>query len=113
DAAAPRHRQVHEDDVWSRGLGQRHGFTAGASLADDYEIGLLLEQRAQACPHDRVIVRENHLDEPPPGGGARPEHRDNLPPDPLSAQVACSVPSRKSCAAATPVTCPNEFSAFE
>src|SRR2546421_11851457 len=23
---------------------------------------------------------------PPPGGGARPEHRDNLPPDPLSAQ---------------------------
>ena len=64
--------------MWPGGLGERERFTPRPRLADDDEIGLFLEQCAQAGPQDRMIVRENQFDGSRAAGSVGPDHQDAL-----------------------------------
>ena len=59
DAAHRGHVQVHDDDVGRELADVCDGLGAGRCLADDDEI-LLLEQVAQTCAEEVVIVHEEH-----------------------------------------------------
>ena len=58
DAVAVGQANVEHGDVRVRGGDASVGFLGGAGLADHLEVGLLLEQLAQAAAHDLVVVEE-------------------------------------------------------
>ena len=61
DAAHARHVQVHDDDVGSELAHDPHGLGAARRLADDLD-SLLLEQVAEACPEQVVVVDDQHAE---------------------------------------------------
>ena len=67
DAVHVRHQQVHQDDVRLEAAGHRHALGAVGRLADDLDVGLEVEEDAQAHPDDGVVVDDEHAD---PGGGS-------------------------------------------
>ena len=56
DAAAARHRDVHDDDVRPQVLVGLIGGRSVAGFADDLQAIMLLEQRAITLPHDGVVI---------------------------------------------------------
>ena len=57
-----RHADVHQDDVGGAAAGERDRLDAVRGLADDLDVGLGLEDRAQPAAHHRLIVGEQHAD---------------------------------------------------
>ncbi len=61
EAAAARHRDVGEHQVRA-GLGQfAEGLGGVARFAADHEVGLALDELAQARAHERVVVHQQDL----------------------------------------------------
>ena len=58
DAARAGHLQVHQDDVGLELERERHGLVARRGLPDEVDVGDGAEQRAQAVPEERVVVRD-------------------------------------------------------
>ena len=57
-----RHGHVHHHHARLQLVGQANGFLAGARLAHDRDRRIVLEQAAEAAPHQRVIVDEQDGD---------------------------------------------------
>jgi hypothetical protein len=55
-ASRLRHGAVHQDDIGLKDPGHLHRLTAGLRLSDHREMSVRIRQRAQALPHDAVIV---------------------------------------------------------
>jgi hypothetical protein len=72
EAVQHRHPDVHEHDVGVERPGLGHGGLAVRSVAHHEQVGLRGEQRTEALPHHRLVVRDQHLDHsgssPPPNG---------------------------------------------
>src|SRR3990170_5853562 len=62
DAAAVGEADVHDDDVWLAPPGLGDGGGDGIGLADEDELGALLDQRAQSLPHHVVVVDDEYAD---------------------------------------------------
>src|ERR1700730_1953821 len=58
--ANARHRYVHDDEIGPRLLVDAIGLGPVARLGDDTKAVLLLQQRAIALAHDRMVVRQHH-----------------------------------------------------
>jgi hypothetical protein len=54
----PRHRDVHQDNVWSQGLSFLKSLESIHRLAADEPIGASCEQSAQAAPDGFSVVNE-------------------------------------------------------
>src|SRR5262245_55559429 len=48
--------QVEQDDIWTQRRGPFDRLRTAGRLADDLEVGLSLQHRAQALADDRVVV---------------------------------------------------------
>src|SRR4051812_2954639 len=72
-AGHARHGDVEDREVDVVLEGALHRLRAVADLVDDPEVGLGVEQVAQAVEHDRVVVREKH------SGDQRDAHTTSLP----------------------------------
>ena len=68
EPAAAGHGQVEQEQVGRRAAHGRERLVRRRGLAGDDEVGLGLEQPAQAVPEDRVVVGDHH------GGGRRLGH---------------------------------------
>ena len=62
DAVEPRHDEVHEHDVGLERRDRRERRLAVGRLADDLDVVLQLEERAQALAHDGVVVDDEDGD---------------------------------------------------
>ena len=62
DAAPLGHPDVHQDDVGKRVGRLLDGFAAVAGLADDLDVGLLLEDHLQPAPEQGVVVDDQDAD---------------------------------------------------
>ena len=70
DAAATRHRDIHDDDVRPRVLVALIGRGGVACLADDRQPFVLRQQRAIALANDGVVVDKKDADRSPAHGNA-------------------------------------------
>src|SRR5439155_16385216 len=62
DAVDARHSNVHEDDVRSKGADSFDRRGSVARLADHLEVGLRLEDHAEAGADERLVVDDQDLD---------------------------------------------------
>jgi hypothetical protein len=58
DAAEAGHLDIGDDDVGLELFGGLAGGVAGVGLADDFEVGLLLEEEAEAVADDLMVVNQ-------------------------------------------------------
>jgi hypothetical protein len=56
DAIQAGHRQVHDDNVWSRLADQAKRFLSIARFPNDRNISAILKQPSQTLPYDGVII---------------------------------------------------------
>ena len=56
------HRHVHDDDVRVGLLDQGDGVQAVAGLAGDLQVGVVLEDAAEALADQRVVVDQDDAD---------------------------------------------------
>src|SRR3990172_3983477 len=59
-SAGTGHADVHQHDVRAQHARQAHGLVAIGCLADDLQIGLGIQERAQARAQDAVIIRDEN-----------------------------------------------------
>ncbi len=62
DPVGARHADVHQDDVGREARGEPRRLLAVLGLADDLEVGLALEDDAEAAADERLVVREQDPD---------------------------------------------------
>ena len=62
EAVHHRHPDVHQHDVGARRADDRERLAAVGCLADDLEVGLGVDQHADAGPEQRLVVDEHHPD---------------------------------------------------
>ena len=62
DPVDARHPHVHEDDVRREHPGRLDGLRAVARLADHLEIGLGVQDQAEAGAHELLVVGEQEAD---------------------------------------------------
>src|SRR5687767_9402276 len=71
DAVEFRHANVEQAHVWSELARERHCFAPIGCLADDFDLGLSVEDHPEPGPDDLLIVGKEHSDGhewPPPLG---------------------------------------------
>jgi hypothetical protein len=70
EAAQPRHRDVHQDDIRTQGAGELDGLLAVGRLADHGDVLRERQERADAVAQDGVVIRDqdpNAAHASPPG----------------------------------------------
>jgi len=60
ETAAAGHRQVEQHDVGQHLLSAQHRFVGVAGLGDHLDAVERIQQPAQACPHQRVVIANQH-----------------------------------------------------
>jgi hypothetical protein len=58
EAVEPWHPDVHQDQIWTQFAGELDRGASVPRLSDDLDVGLRLEDRAQAGEDERLIIRE-------------------------------------------------------
>ena len=71
DPVEHRHADVHHDDVGLEALGDLDALLAVGGLADDLDVGLVLEDHPEPGPHQLLVVDQDHPDR----GGHRVHRR--------------------------------------
>src|SRR4051794_18942911 len=64
------HADVHQHDVWAQGAGLVDRLAPVGRLADDLDLGLRVEDHAEAGADERLVVDEEDADHPPASTGS-------------------------------------------
>ena len=61
-AVQERHRDIHDNDIGAKSLGQLHRFPSGLGFGDNFDIAIGLDEEPQPLAHDGVVLDQENGD---------------------------------------------------